>query len=48
VALIAPTALLKTWGVAKQRVRLFTVAHGAERVIGEYTFNHAPWTQRGG
>ena len=45
VAFIAPTALLKTWGVAQQRVRLLTVAQGAERVIGEYTFNHAPWPQ---
>jgi hypothetical protein len=43
VAFIAPTALLKTWGVAQQRVRLLTVAHGAERVIGEYTFDHSPW-----
>ncbi len=46
VAFIAPTALLKTWGAAQQRVRLLTVAHGTERVIGEYTFNHAPWPQQ--
>ncbi len=45
VAFIAPTALLKTWGKARQRVRLLTVAQGAERVIAEYTFNHAPWPQ---
>ena len=43
VSFIAPTALLKTWGVAQQRVRLLAVAQDEERVIGEYTFNHAPW-----
>jgi hypothetical protein len=43
VAFIAPTALLKTWGVARQRVRLLAVTQGAERLVGEYTFNHSPW-----
>jgi hypothetical protein len=46
VTFIAPTALLKTWGVAQQRVRLLTVAQGDERVIGEYTFNHSPWPEQ--
>jgi hypothetical protein len=48
VAFIAPTALLKTWGVAQQRVRLLAVAQGGERVVGEYTFKHSPWPQAGG
>lgn len=43
VAFIAPTALLKTWGTARQRVRLLAVSQGAERLIAEYTFNHTPW-----
>jgi len=43
VTFIAPTALLKTWNVAQQRVRLLAVAQDEERLIGEYTFNHAPW-----
>lgn len=43
VTFIAPTALLKTWGAARQQVRLVAVAQGAERVVGEYTFNHSPW-----
>jgi hypothetical protein len=25
------------------RMRLVAVAQGAERVVGEYTFNHSPW-----
>jgi hypothetical protein len=45
VTFIAPTALLKTWGVAQQRVRLLAVGQGSERLVGEYTFNHAPWSQ---
>jgi hypothetical protein len=48
VAFIAPTALLKTWGVAQQRVRLLAVTQGAERVIAEYTFNHSPWAGQAG
>lgn len=43
VSFIAPTALLKTWGPAQQRVRLLAVKDDAERVVGEYTFNHTPW-----
>jgi hypothetical protein len=43
VTFIAPTALLKTGGAARQRVRLLAVAQGAERVVGEYTFEHSPW-----
>lgn len=43
VAFIAPTALLKTWGKARQHVRLLAVSQAGERVVGEYTFNHTPW-----
>ena len=43
VALIAPTAFLKTLGVASQRMRLLAVTQESERVVGEYTFNHYPW-----
>ena len=43
VSFIAPTALLKAWGAAQQRVRLLAVAKDEERLIGEYTFNHSPW-----
>jgi len=43
VALIAPTAFLKTLGAASQRMRLLAVTQEAEREVGEYTFNHYPW-----
>ena len=44
VTFIAPTALLKTWGVARQHVRLLAVGQGSERLVAEYTFNHSPWS----
>ena len=33
---------------AQQRVRLLAVSRGAERLIGEYTFNHSPWAGQAG
>jgi hypothetical protein len=46
VAFVAPTARLKTLGHATQRVRLLAVTLDAERVLGEYTFDHSPWSSR--
>jgi hypothetical protein len=42
VTVIPPVALIRKWGVATLRMRLVAVNLGAERVIGEYTFNHTP------
>jgi hypothetical protein len=39
-----PVDGLRRLGVATLRVRLVDVAESGERVLGEYTFNHAPWT----
>lgn len=46
VTFIPPVALLRRLGHASQRIRLVAVTLGGERVIGEYTFNHAPWGAR--
>jgi hypothetical protein len=43
VAVIPPVAIIRGWKAATQRMRLVAVNLGAERVIGEYTFNHSPW-----
>ena len=43
VNVIAPTAAVKKMGVETQRMRLYAVAPGSERLVGEYTFNHSPW-----
>ena len=43
VTVIPPVALIRGWKAATQRMRLVAVNLGAERVIGEYTFNHSPW-----
>ena len=45
VTVIPPVALIRGWKAATQRMRLVAVNLGAERVIGEYTFNHSPWDE---
>jgi len=39
-----PVDTLRRMGVATLRVRLVAVEAGGERVLGEYTFNHSPWS----
>jgi hypothetical protein len=46
VSLVAPTVLLKSMGKSTQVMRLLAVTLDAERVVGEYTFNHTPWEMR--
>jgi hypothetical protein len=43
VNILQPVAVLRAMGASTQRARLVAVTLGAERVIGEYTFNHRPW-----
>ena len=38
--------LVRTMGTARQRMRLVAVEHSTERLLGEYTFNHAPHDSR--
>lgn len=45
VAVIVPTAWLKTMGSFTQKSRLYAVTLEGERLVGEYTFNHAKWGQ---
>jgi hypothetical protein len=42
VTFIPPVTALRTLGHATQRMRLVSVENGAERVLGEYIFNHSP------
>ncbi len=46
VTFIPPAALLRPLSFATQRMRLFAVTPSAQRLIGEYTFNHEPWGSR--
>lgn len=46
VTFIPPAAMLRTLGFATQRMRLFAVTPGAERLVAEYTFHHEPWGTR--
>lgn len=43
VTVIPPVAVIRGWKSQTQRMRLVAVNLGAERVIGEYTFNHTAW-----
>ena len=43
VAFAPGVAELRKLGVSTHRVQLVAVGAGAERVIGNYTFNHSPW-----
>jgi hypothetical protein len=43
VAFMPPAATLRALGRTTQRMRLFAVTGDAERLLGEYTFNHTPW-----
>lgn len=45
VTVIPPVALLRSLGTATHRMRLLAVTPTAERLLGEYTFNHEPWPQ---
>jgi hypothetical protein len=46
VTYIPPAALLRPLGFATQRMRLYAVTPGAQRLIGEFTFDHEPWGAR--
>ena len=42
--LFAPSAdVLRARPAHVERVRLFAVGPGGERLLGEYTFDHTPW-----
>ena len=43
VAFAPSVAELRRLGVSTHRVQLVAVSADAERVIGNYTFNHSPW-----
>jgi hypothetical protein len=43
VAFAPSVAELRRLGVSAHRVQLVAVGADAERVIGNYTFNHSPW-----
>jgi hypothetical protein len=42
LTLVPSAALLRSFGVTQQRVRLIAVTDAQEHVLGEYTFNHTP------
>jgi len=44
VTVIPPVAMLRNLGTATHRMRLFAVTPSSERLLGEYTFNHEPWS----
>ena len=46
VTVIPPVALLRTLGFERQRMRLVAVEGASDRLLGEYTFNHAPYDGR--
>jgi len=46
VAVVPPMALLRSLGHARKRMQLLAVAHDAERLVAEYTFDHAPHDTR--
>ena len=43
VTFIPPAAVVRKSGHATQRMELVAVENGADRLIGAYTFNHAPY-----
>ena len=43
VVVASRTADVRALPKVTSRMRLVAVAQGAERVVGEYTFNHSPW-----
>lgn len=47
VVMTPDIAELRALPATTQRMRLVAVEHGNDRVIGEYTFNHAPWPGAG-
>jgi hypothetical protein len=46
VTVIPPVALVRKLGHEHQRMRLMAVQGTSERLLGEYTFNHAPFDAR--
>ena len=44
IVMLPSTAQLRQLSFATQHVRLLAVEHAGERVIGEYTFNHSPYS----
>lgn len=46
VTLIPSPATLRLLGVSTHRVRLFAVTPDEQRMLGEFTFEHAPWDSR--
>jgi hypothetical protein len=46
LAVVPSAAFLRTVQVAQQRMRLVAVEGEGERVVGDYTFNHSPYTQQ--
>jgi Putative zinc-finger len=44
--LAPPTDLLRARPASVERMRLVAVEPQGERLLGEYTFNHSPWTTR--
>ena len=45
VVVVPGTELLRALPVSTMRMQLIAVEHGADRLIGEYTFHHTPWAQ---
>ena len=44
VAVVPPMAMLRSMGHARKRMHLLAVGNDSERVLAEYTFNHAPYS----
>ena len=47
VVIASDTAALRALPVTTMRMRLVAVEHGADRLVGDYTFNHRPWHDTG-
>lgn len=45
VTMLPSTAWLRHLSFATQHVKLLAVDEAGERVLGEYTFNHSPYSQ---
>jgi len=45
VVVVPGADLLRALPVSTMRMQLIAVVHGSDRLIGEYTFHHTPWTQ---
>ncbi|HYJ41622.1 MAG TPA: zf-HC2 domain-containing protein [Steroidobacteraceae bacterium] len=47
VTVVPPMAVLRAMGHARKRMQLLAVEDASERVLAEYTFNHAPYDALG-